>query len=80
MCIRDSSRVAAGARVVSSILWEDVVVEAGARVTRAIVTAGGVVRAGDRAADVIVMPRAALAAGEGEAFEDHGDMTWVRIA
>jgi len=74
------SRVAAGARVVSSILWEDVVVEAGARVTRAIVTAGGVVRASDRAADVIVMPRAALAAGHGEAFEEHGDMAWVRIA
>jgi mannose-1-phosphate guanylyltransferase len=74
------SRVAAGARVVSSILWEDVVVEAGALVTRAIVTAGGVVRAGDRAADVIVMPRAALGAAEGEAFEEHGDMAWVRIA
>ena len=74
------SRVAAGARVVSSILWEDVVVEAGARVTRAIVTAGGVVRASDRAAEVIVMPRAALAAGRGEAFEEHGDMAWVRIA
>jgi len=74
------SRVAAGARVVSSILWEDVVVEAGARVTRAIVTAGGVVRAGERAADVIVMPRAALGPGAGEAFEEHGDMAWLRIA
>jgi mannose-1-phosphate guanylyltransferase len=74
------SRVAAGARVVSSILWEDVVVEAGARVERAIVTAGGVVRAGERAADVIVMPGAALAAAAGEAFEEHGDMAWVRIA
>jgi NDP-sugar pyrophosphorylase family protein len=74
------SRVAAGARVVSSILWEDVVVEAGARVERAIVTAGGVVRANERAADVIVVPRAALGAESGEAFEEHGDMAWVRIA
>jgi NDP-sugar pyrophosphorylase family protein len=74
------SRVAAGARVVSSILWEDVVVEAGARVERAIVTAGGVVRRGERAADVIVVPRAALGTARGEAFEEHGEMAWVRIA
>jgi NDP-sugar pyrophosphorylase family protein len=74
------SRVAAGARVASSILWEDVVVEAGARVERAIVTAGGVVRANERAADVIVMPRASLGAAEGAAFEEHGEMAWVRIA
>ena len=74
------SRVAAGARVVSSILWEDVVVEAGARVERAIVTAGGVVRRDERAADVVVVPRGALGAAMGEAFEEHGDMAWVRIA
>jgi NDP-sugar pyrophosphorylase family protein len=74
------SRVAAGARVVSSILWEDVVVEAGARVERAIVTAGGVVRRDERAADVVVVPRGALGAAIGEAFEEHGDMAWVRIA
>jgi len=74
------SRVAAGARVVSSILWEDVVVEAGARVERAIVTAGGVVRRDERAADVVVVLRGALGAAMGEAFEEHGDMAWVRIA
>ena len=39
------ARVAAGAAVEASVLWEGAVVEAGARVSRSIVTAGAVVRA-----------------------------------
>jgi mannose-1-phosphate guanylyltransferase len=75
------ARVAAGARVERSVLWDGAVVEGGARVCGAIVVTGAVVRSGERAEDVIVMKAAAFdARGEaGGRVERRGDMAWVEL-
>jgi NDP-sugar pyrophosphorylase family protein len=50
-----SARIAEGARVVESVLWDDVTVQAGAEVTRSVVGSGVRIPAGSVYHDVVVV-------------------------
>ena len=74
------SRVASGARVERSVLWDGQSSRPGRASRGSIVTTGGVVRTGERAEDVIVLPLGGARAGRSRGrVERHGDMAWVGI-